>query len=106
MRSDAPRSASRTRGQPDIAAIHERNLVFINVGETQQTAFLRFLRARQSGRTNDKKENKAEHDERKKPSDRNHQRSSLERIFAGLTSSVENIATSGLYQLPRSNFEP
>src|SRR5581483_1475447 len=50
-RSDASRHASRSRSQPQISAVKENDLVFVNIGKTHQAAFLRFLgdqrRARQ-----------------------------------------------------------
>ena len=40
---DAARVAARARGQPKIAAVHENNLVFIDVGKAHQAAFRHFL---------------------------------------------------------------
>ena len=40
---DAPRVASGTRCQPEIAAVHEDNLVLIDVGKAHQAAFRHFL---------------------------------------------------------------
>src|SRR5208283_3692882 len=99
MRGDAPGHASRARSEPEITAIHECNLVFVDIGKTQQTAFLSFLGARQASAADDTGngtvEHTVQHYEHEKTSSRNHERSSLGN-FCGTNSRGRTISTSGI----------
>ncbi len=50
---------ARTRREPEVAAVHENNLVLINVGKAHQTAFRHFLAKSGAGQTDNPQQRQA-----------------------------------------------